>query len=109
MSSQVSLIYTAPIHNKSYYPIGAGYLGPYSLKHQTCIVVVRTGIRSASAPPHEAGSQTYSSPHVNSDDSQQTIYNLQPARNVFYKKGSPTQSFAYSFGPNCGSGRVCRH
>ena len=25
------------------------------------------------------------SPHVNSDDSQQTIYNLQPARNVFYE------------------------
>ena len=44
-----------------------------------------SGVRSASAPPHEAGSQTYSSPHVNSDDSQQTIYNLQPARNVFYK------------------------
>ena len=25
------------------------------------------------------------SPHMNSDDSQQTIYNLQPARNVFYE------------------------
>ena len=41
--------------------------------HQVCVC------------PHEAGSQTHSSPHVNSDDSQQTIYNLQPARNVFYE------------------------
>ena len=49
-------------------------------------VIVRSGVRSASAPPHEAGSQTYSSPHVNSDYSQQTIYLLQLARNVFYKK-----------------------
>ena len=53
--------------------------------HTTVIGNVRSGVRSASAPPHEAGSQTYSSPHVNSDDSQQTIYNLQPARNVFYE------------------------
>ena len=40
-------------------------------------------------PSPWSSSQTYSSPHMNSDDSQQTIYNLQPARNVFYKKGSP--------------------
>ena len=45
----------------------------------------RSVVRSASSPPHKAGSQTYSSPHVNSNDSQQTIYNLQPARNVFYE------------------------
>ena len=69
----------------------------------------RSGIRSVSASPHEAGSQTYSSPHVNSDDPQQTIDNLQPARNVFYemcliKKEArgPTRpgSFAYFFSPN---------
>ena len=48
-------------------------------------VTLRRQVRSASAPPHEAGIQTYSSPQVNSDDSQQTLYNLQPARNVFYE------------------------
>ena len=53
------------------------------------LVIVRSSIGSASVAPHEAGSQTYSSPHVSNDDSQQTIYNLQPARNVFYKKGGP--------------------
>ena len=51
----------------------------------------------------------YFSPHVNSDDSQQTIYNLQPARNVFYEmcfikeeaRGlTQPGSFAYFFGPN---------
>ena len=89
--------------------------------HTLIIVTLRSGVRSVSAPPHEGGSQTYSSSHVNSDDSQQTIYNLQPARNVFYemcfiKKEAqrPTRagSFVYFFGPNlartCGSGRVCR-
>ena len=52
--------------------------------HTLVIVTLRSGVRSA--PPHEAGSQPYSSPHVNSDDSQQTIglYNLQPARNLFF-------------------------
>ena len=48
--------------------------------HTLVIVTLRSGVRSASAPPHEAGSQTYSSPHVNSDDSeykQYIIYNLQ--------------------------------
>ena len=44
-----------------------------------------SGVRSASAPPHEAGSQTCFAPHVNGDDSQQTLYNLKPARNVFYE------------------------
>ena len=67
----------------------------------------RSGVRSASAPPHEAGIQTHSSsPQVKSNESQQTIYNLQLARNVLNemcflkRKGSPrpdpTRSFAYS-------------
>ena len=55
-------------------------------------------------PSAWSSSQTYSSPRVNSNDSQQTIFNLQPARNVFYKKGSPGPhwpgSFANIFGPN---------
>ena len=65
----------------------------------------RSSVRSASAPPHEAGIQTYSSPQVNSNDSQQTIYNLQPARNVFYemcfkKKEARPGLLAYFFSPN---------
>ena len=67
------------------------------------LVMIRSGVRSASAPPHEASSQTYSSPHMNSDDSQQTIYNLQPA-NVFHKKGRLTCLICVFFqtepGPN---------
>ena len=49
----------------------------FTQRHQVCI-----------CPSPWSGSQTYSSSHVNSDDSQQTVHNLQPARNVFSKKGS---------------------
>ena len=52
------------------------------------LVIICSGVRSASDPSREAGSQTYCSPHVTSNDSQQTIFNLQLARIVFYKKGS---------------------
>ena len=38
-------------------------------------------------PSPWSNSQTYSSPHVNSYDSQQTIHNLQLSWNVSYKKG----------------------
>ena len=61
-----------------------------------------SGVRSA--PLHEAGSQTYSSPHVNSDDSQQKTHYLQLARNVFYEQEkkearSPTRVICIFFHP----------
>ena len=50
-------------------------------------VISCSGIRCASAPMKQQPDLLSTTPEH--DDSQQTIYNLQPARNVFYKKRKP--------------------